>query len=82
MWILIVIVIFVLIGLWDHFFGPKQPPKPKFRAWSPEINKLNENLYRDREANDYQRGVQICWISMCITSTRSRMAARMLCPIS
>ena len=56
MWILIVIVIFVLIGLWDHFFGPKQPPKPKFRAWSPEINKLNENLYRDREANDYQRG--------------------------
>ena len=56
MWILVVIVIFVLIGVWDHFYGPKQPPKPKFRPWTPEINKLNENLYRGREANDYQRG--------------------------
>ena len=56
MWILVVIAIFVLIGVWDHFYGPKQPPKPKFRPWTPEINKLNEKLYRDREANDCQRG--------------------------
>lgn len=56
MWILVVIAIFVLIGVWDHFYGPKQPPKPKFRPWTPEINKLNEKLYRDREANDRQGG--------------------------
>jgi hypothetical protein len=56
MWILVFILFFILIGLWDHFFGPKQPPKPKFRPWSPEINELNENLYRNPEANDYQRG--------------------------
>jgi hypothetical protein len=62
MWILVVILVLVLVGLWDHFYGPKQPPKSKFRAWTPEIYKLNEKPYRNRESNDYQRGSTECTV--------------------
>jgi hypothetical protein len=35
MWIAVLIIALVLAVLWDHFFVPKLPEKPKLRPWFP-----------------------------------------------